>query len=237
MLRNKTVIPLFTTWVYMMKSQILTKSDKNGARYPRSSSPRGDYRNPIKRILVWIVSTLLLTGILAFTVLLVWAFASRNMPALEIWHTASLSTEFTARDAAPKSTLQDYLDQEERLFSELKEIVYDRVAPTDDLKFNRYRAGGPQDPGSWEANWNRTFELVPENIQGGALLLHGLTDSPYSLRRIGEILHARGFYVLGLRLPAHGTIPGALTKVRWEDWVAASRIGARHVHELSLIHI
>lgn len=231
MLRNKTVIPLFTTWIYIMKSQILTKSEKNGARYPRSSSPKGDYRNPIKRILVWIVSTLLLTGILAFTVLLVWAFASRNMPALEIWHTASLSTEFTARDATPKSTLQDYLDQEERLFSELEENVYDRVAPTDDLKFNRYRAGGPQDPGSWETNWNRTFELVPENIQGGALLLHGLTDSPYSLRKIGEILHAKGFYVLGLRLPAHGTIPGALTKVRWEDWVAASRIGARHVHE------
>ena len=174
-----------------MKSQILTKSDKNGSRYPRSSSPREDYRNPVKRILVWIVSTLLLTGILAFTVLLVWAFASRNMPALEIWHTASLSTEFTARDATPKSTLQDYLDQEERLFSELKEIVYDRVAPTDDLKFNRYRAGGPQDPGSWETNWNRTFELVPENIQGGAfagamsvspgIWLYQLTDDGLAL--------------------------------------------------------
>jgi alpha-beta hydrolase superfamily lysophospholipase len=153
------------------------------------------------------------------------------MPALNIWHAASLSAEFKARDATSQSTLQDYLDQEERLFRELKSKIYDRVAPTDDLKFSRYQAGGPQDPGRWETNWNRTFELVPEHIQGGALLLHGLTDSPYSLRRIGEILHAKGFYVLGLRLPAHGTIPGALTKVRWEDWVAASRIGARHVRE------
>ncbi len=153
------------------------------------------------------------------------------MPALNIWHTASLSAEFTARDATSKSALQDYLDQEERLFSELKKNIYDLVAPTDDQKFCRYRTGGPQDPGRWETNWNRTFELVPENIQGGALLLHGLTDSPYSLRKIGEILHAKGFYVLGLRLPAHGTIPGALTKVHWEDWVAASRIGARHVRK------
>ena len=56
-----------------------------------------------------------------------------------------------------------------------------------------------------------------------------MTDSPYSLRRIGEVLQARGFYVLGLRLPAHGTVPSALIKVRWKDWVAASRIGARHV--------
>lgn len=125
------------------------------------------------------------------------------MPALEIWHTASLSTEFTARNATPKSTLQDYINQEERLFRELKSKIYDRVAPTEDLKFCRFRAGGPQDPGRWGTNWNRTFELVPEDIQGGALLLHGLTDSPYSLRKIGEILHVMGFYVLGLRLPAH----------------------------------
>ena len=228
---SKAVIPLFADWLLIMRSQLITKSDKNGTRYARSSAPTGDYRNRIKRVLAWIVSTVLIFGILAFTVLLVWAFASRNMPALKIWHTASLSTEFTARDATPQSTLQDYLDQEERLFRELKEKVYDRVESTDDLKFCRYRAGGAQDPGRWETNWNRTFELVPEHIQGGALLLHGLTDSPYSLRRIGEILHAKGFYVLGLRLPAHGTIPGALTKVRWEDWVAASRIGARHVRK------
>jgi len=151
-----------------------TKSHTNGSRYPRSSVPPGDHRNCIKRALAWIVSALLLTGLLAFTVLLVWAFASRNMPALNIWHTASLSGEFTARDATSKSALQDYLDQEERLFSELKKNIYDRVAPTDDQKFCRYRTGGPQDPGRWETHWNRTFELVPENIQGGALLLHGL---------------------------------------------------------------
>ncbi len=228
---SKAVIPLFADWMLIMRSQLKTKSDKNGTRYARSSAPKGDYRNRIKRALAWIVSAVLIFGILSFTVLLVWAFASRNMPALKIWHTASLSTEFTARDATPQSTLQDYLDQEEQLFRELKEKVYDRVESTDDLKFCRYRADGPQDPGRWETNWNRTFELVPEHIQGGALLLHGLTDSPYSLRRIGEILHAKGFYVLGLRLPAHGTIPGALTKVRWEDWVAASRIGARHVRK------
>jgi alpha-beta hydrolase superfamily lysophospholipase len=61
--------------------------------------------------------------------------------------------------------------------------------------------------------WNRTFELVPEKTQGGALLLHRRTDSLYSLCRIGEILHAKGGYVLGLRLPGHGTIPGALAEV------------------------
>ncbi|MDA9761802.1 alpha/beta fold hydrolase [Desulfobacterales bacterium] len=150
---------------------------------------------------------------------------------MKIWHTADLLEEFTAHDATPKTTLQDYIDQEERLFRELKKKVYDRVALTDDLKFCRYRTGGPQNPKPPLGSWNRTIELVPENIRGGALLLHGLTDSPYSLRRIAKILHAKGFYVLGLRLPGHGTIPGALTRVHWKDWVAASQIGARHVRE------
>jgi len=207
------------------------KLHRNGSRYEQSSAPARGRWNSIKRVLVWILSTVLLTGLLVFTVLLVWAFESRSMPALKIWHTASLSGEFTARDATPMSTLQDYLDQEKRLFRELKEKVYDRVESTDDLKFCRYRTGGPQNPKPPLGNWNRTFELVPEHIKGGALLLHGLTDSPYSLRRIGEVLHAKGFYVLGLRLPAHGTVPNALANVHWEDWVAASRIGARHVRE------
>ncbi len=207
------------------------KSPKTGSRNQQSSAPAGDHRKGIKRSLVWILRAVLLTGLLAFTVVLVLAFVSRNMPELKIWHTTALSGEFTARDETPKSTLQDYLEQEERLFRDLKEKVYDRVESTDDLKFCRYRTGGPQDPKPPLGNWNRTFELVPEHIQGGALLLHGLTDSPYSLRRIGEILHARGFYILGLRLPAHGTVPEALTTVRWEDWMAAGRIGARHVRE------
>jgi len=183
----------------------------------------------MNRIFKWIFKALMLAVLVAFTLLLAWAFESRTMPALHIWHTVSLSEEFTAGDATPRSTLQDYLDREARLFQELKNKVYDQVTAAENMTYCRYYAGGPQDPEGHGRNWNRTFELVPERIRGGALLLHGLTDSPYSLRRIGEILHARGFYVLGLRLPAHGTVPGALTTVRWEDWVAASRIGARHV--------
>ena len=185
----------------------------------------------VRRIFGWIMRTAAVAGLLAITVLLVWAFESRNMPDLRIWHTVPLTSEFTANEATPQSTLQDYLDQEERLFRELRVKIYDRLVPTAEMTFNRYRAGGLQDPQQLPRNWNRTFELVPENIQGGALLLHGLTDSPYSLRRIGEIFLGKGFYVLGLRLPGHGTIPGALTGVNWKDWVAASRIAARHVRE------
>ena len=126
----------------------------------------------MKRLLVWGMKNFVLLAILTMTVLLVWAFQSRTMPALRVWHTASLSEEFTAGAATEQSSMKDYLDREERLFRELHEKVYDQVKPTEDLFFSRYRKSGPQDPEWFERNWNRTFELVPESILGGALLLH-----------------------------------------------------------------
>ena len=197
----------------------------------RFSAPAKGQRSRIGRLFFWILGIFENAAIVAITLLLVWAFESRTMPALDIWHTTRLAGEFTSGDATPQSTLQDYLEQEDLLFEELRHKIYDQVPRTAAFAFSRYRADGPQDPSHLPRNWNRSFELVPETIRGGALLLHGLTDSPYSLHRIGEILYAKGFYVLGLRLPGHGTLPGALTEVNWKDWVAASRIAARHVRQ------
>src|SRR4029078_11579827 len=60
-------------------------------------------------------------------------------------------------------------------------------------------------------------------------LVHGLTDSPYSMRALAERLTAEGYYTLSLRMPGHGGVPGGLTRATWEDWMAAVRLGARHV--------
>ncbi len=81
----------------------------------------GGHGNRMKRILTWIVRGVLLAGLLVFVFLLAWAFESRSMPALRAWHTASLSAEFTASEATPEITLQNYLEREERLFPELPE--------------------------------------------------------------------------------------------------------------------
>ena len=83
-------------------------------------------------------------------------------------------------------------------------------------------------PGRLGTDWNRTQVLAPPGaIVGGALLIHGLTDSPYSMRTIGQDLQARGYQVVALRVPGHGTVPAGLTDVTWEDWLAAVRVGAR----------
>ena len=177
------------------------------------------------------VNLILLVALLLFFLLLAWAFQSRSMPALKIWHTTSLKSEFHSADATVGYGLADYLEQEDRLFAELEAKIVLQIEPILQLRYERYKRGGVQNPAWPSRNWNRTYEMVPEQIRGGALLLHGLSDSPYSLRRLAEILYQRGFYVLALRLPGHGTIPAALTEVRWEDWRAASRIGAKHVRK------
>ncbi|XPL51663.1 alpha/beta hydrolase [Enterobacter cloacae subsp. cloacae] len=59
------------------------------------------------------------------------------------------------------------------------------------------------------------------------MLLHGLTDSPYSLQHIARLYQKEGFVAIGIRLPAHGTVPGALTDVKWQDWLAATRLAVR----------
>jgi alpha-beta hydrolase superfamily lysophospholipase len=59
------------------------------------------------------------------------------------------------------------------------------------------------------------------------VLLHGLTDSPYSLRHIARRYRAHGYVSVAIRLPAHGTVPAALTTAEWEDWLAATRLAVR----------
>jgi esterase/lipase len=150
--------------------------------------------------------------------------------AVEPWHTVALQEEFTADSIATVPDFESYRKLEERLFSELREKVYQAEAGEGSL-FNRYARGSLSDSFGYEVNWNRSFELAVDNPRGGILMLHGLTDSPYSVRALAEALHAQGFWVVGLRLPGHGTIPAELTRMKWQDWVAASDLGARHVRD------
>ena len=151
------------------------------------------------------------------------------MPDLEPWHTEFLEQEFRARDELEGWSFADYLAAEERLFDEMDERVVAQVESGPDSAWNRYSPGGRNNPAGFDTNWNRSFVMVPEEVRGGALLLHGLTDSPYSLRRPAEILHGQGYLVVGLRLPGHGTTPAGLVSVRAEDWMAATRIAVRHL--------
>jgi len=157
------------------------------------------------------------------------SLAQRSKPDLGPWHTVKLRCEFEAKEARGDFGWAEYLAVEEELFQELEDEIVDPSRTLANPDWNRYAAGGINDPGTFPRNWNRSFELDADPPRGGALLIHGLTDSPYSLRRVGEILNARGLHVVGLRLPGHGTAPTALRHADVADWRAAVRIAAAHL--------
>ncbi len=49
------------------------------------------------------------------------------------------------------------------------------------------------------------------------------------MRAIAEVLRDAGIYSLALRMPGHGTVPSGLIHATWGDWLAAVRMGVRHV--------
>jgi len=146
------------------------------------------------------------------------------------WHTEALTEEFTADRAGREvRTLQDYLELEDRLFRQMDERVVKQTPVGPEYALVRFSRGSAAEPSRWPRNWNRTFELEADAPRGGVLLLHGMSDSPYSLRALGEALNRAGYLVLGLRLPGHGTAPSGLTSVTWQDMAASVRLAMMHL--------
>ncbi len=152
-----------------------------------------------------------------------------DKPDLQVWHTVDLDEEFT--EESEVATFEEYLALEDRLFQQVDELVYSANDGDPTQWIDRYTKQSSSDATSWKTNWNRTFELTTESPKLGVLLLHGLTDAPYSLRAIGERLNAEGAHVVGLRIPGHGTVPAALTETSWQDMAAAVRIAMRHLQD------
>jgi len=177
------------------------------------------------------VSLYLAVAMLGFVVGVVGLYVHkiRSGPCLEPWHTEELKVEFDALRGGEILTFGDYLAMEDELFAQLDERVYSQVGTGPAYGLIRYSSGSRSDPSRWERNWNRSFEMPAESPAGGVLLLHGMSDSPYSLRALGQVLQEEGYWVVGLRLPGHGTIPSGMKTVRWEDMAVAVRLGLAHL--------
>jgi len=161
------------------------------------------------------------------TLVVVAIMVLEKRPDLSIWHEVDLDEEFTERSDV--KDFSGYLALENRLFKQLEDEVYAKTGPAGEDEINRYQHGSISDPARWKHNWNRTFEYKADHPKAGVLLLHGMSDSPYSLRTIGAALHERGATVVGLRIPGHGTAPSGLVRVRWQDMTAAVRLAAEHL--------
>jgi alpha-beta hydrolase superfamily lysophospholipase len=166
-------------------------------------------------------------------VLLLYLLQLRGGPPLELWHKEVLESEFSLATADRVTSFEAYLRLEDELFSELDARVYSQTAAGPERALARFSAGSLADPRQQRPNWNRSYELPavepPGGAVGGVLLLHGMSDSPYSLRAFAEAFHRHGYWVVGLRLPGHGTVPSGLTRVHWRDMAAAVRLSMRHL--------
>jgi alpha-beta hydrolase superfamily lysophospholipase len=150
-------------------------------------------------------------------------------PPLKPWHSEKLTEEFTAEMAAEIRTFDDYRQLEDRLFAQLEEKIYARTETGPEYALVRYSAGSAADPQHRRPNWNHSFEFHAGKPVGGVLLLHGMSDSPYSLRALGETLKQRNYWVIGLRLPGHGTAPSGLKSIGWQDMAAVVQLGMEHL--------
>jgi alpha-beta hydrolase superfamily lysophospholipase len=149
-------------------------------------------------------------------------------PDLKAWHRLRLD-DLTAADLNDDFTFARYIVREDKLFAEIRAFESSLDA-RERSRVNRYNAGSLSHPMSAGRDWNRSFETTPTGeIRGGALLVHGLTDSPYSMRAVARVLGDSGIYSLSLRMPGHGTVPSGLARSTWQDWLAAVRMGVRHV--------
>lgn len=180
-------------------------------------------RSRVAKILKWVA--LIFTASIV-TLLAVRAYDSQRGAPLEPWHTY-VPHELSAKEL-DNADWTKYLKAEDAIFESVRTEVTQKLGPEERVPVNRYFEGSPIYPAKLAQDWNRSYELEPEGAPVGAVVfLHGLTDSPYSLRHIARLYQAHGYVAVAIRLPAHGTVPGALTSVEWEDWLAATRLAVR----------
>lgn len=149
-----------------------------------------------------------------------------SLPELEPWH--RLVPQELDADELDTSDWQAYQSAEAALFERLQRELIEPVTASGAAPYSRYASDSPVYPGNLPRDWNRSFILPPPGTARGAVvLLHGLTDSPYSLRHIAQHLSEQGLLAVVPRMPGHGTVPAALTAAHWEQWLAATRLAVR----------
>jgi hypothetical protein len=160
----------------------------------------------LRRALRVVALLMLMAALGAVALTYGWTQFARTLPPLRGWHLDRPRSEFVASDARGSYDLEAYRKQEDQVFRELDSMIRGPWASQVDGRFNRFAADSICNPARvLDRNWNRTYVMESPRPIGGALLLHGLSDSPYSLRAMAERLHALGYTVVGLRVPGHGT--------------------------------
>lgn len=180
----------------------------------------------------WIWRGVAILASLIAIVLTLRVLQSERQPDLKPWHTWA-PREPDAREI-DQLDWAGWLAAEEKLVHDTRRHLRGALQPEDRIPANRYFEDSPINSAGFTHDWNRSFELLPAGQPVGAVvLLHGLSDSPYSLRHIAQSYVKHGYAAIGIRLPGHGTVPAGLTRAHWQDWRAATRLAMREARHLA----
>lgn len=183
-------------------------------------------RHSKSKILAWASRLGWATAGVVAAGLYIYYLQAQSLPELQFWHREDVAEDIVPElEKYARIELPEYLEHEAQIFAQLDQLIAETNA---DLPgWHRYSAAAYA---IYRAAWpdnNRTQLRVPEGKKGGVLLAHGLSDSTHSMRALAAFLDQQGYATLNLRIPGHGTIPGALRNVTWRQFRGAYRMGAR----------
>ncbi len=167
----------------------------------------------------------LLLGVLLVVVLgRAWMVAQG--PGTAPWH--RVAAEEPTPAALDRMRWAEWVTAESRAFDAARAAVTAELRPAERVAASRFTPGGPLDPAGFARDWNRSFLMEPAGPpRGAAVMLHGLTDAPYSVRHLAALYAQAGFVVRAPRMPGHGITPGGLARATVADWRAATRMALR----------
>ncbi len=176
----------------------------------------------IRQLIRWSARLAWALGGFVVAIFMAYYLQSQSLPDLQFWHQSDVAIEVVPELEEP-ADLDEYLEHEARIFADLDRFIAE--ADADLPSWHRY---SPAAHAIYRIAWpegNRSVLRTPEASTGAALLVHGLSDSTHSMRALADALHGRGFETLNLRMPGHGTLPGALQEVTWKQFRSAYTLG------------
>ena len=177
-------------------------------------------------MLIWLKWLVIIVAVVLVTIFAVRAWDSQRGAPLGLWQTY-IPHELTAEELAG-ADWPTWLRAEDAVMNEVRTAVSEKLPAADCTLANRYCPQSPIYPPKFAHDWNRSYVLEPAGTPVGVVvLLHGLTDAPYSVRSVAQAYQARGWLAVALRLPGHGTVPAALTKITTAQWRAATALAVR----------
>ena len=171
----------------------------------------------------------LIVLVIIVSILFYRAYDSRSLPDLQAWHLIKpLEEPLFENDF---NSFEEFV----KIDKEYVKANHNLVASENYANFERYNPNSKNSPSKFKEDFNSSFILNPgKNIMGIIVLIHGLSDSPYHIRDAAKHFYKRGYYVFGLRMPGHGTLPSGLLDVEWQDWQKAAFWAMRTANKYSL---